>query len=201
MDVILSTREMPSEKNIKDYGNDPFESNKWCDFLAKANLSIPKESDDESCFSEVPSTVCEWGKCPIYEVLKKRDMVNSKKVTMKEIWHITEYWHGKSERRHICPRKERRCSKMHRLENGGYHPTDIRHSVIFRHPNFRREEKFRNIPTMNTIEVAMIILTSQFYEPTMREFNSRLFHLIKEVIGNGYKEDLLCARKNQSIKS
>ncbi len=109
LDLVISPKQLAKEKYISDYGDDPYESKKWCHFLQKAQVS----KDTKSCEMEPDA-------CPIFQVLKKRDLINSKKVNIKEIWHITEFFHGESERRPICPRKESKCSKMHRLANGGY---------------------------------------------------------------------------------
>ncbi len=138
MFLIFAMVPTPKRQFIMDYGDDPFQSKTWCKFLQE----FEKNEDSHSSFSEgdysnsSKESIIE--KCPIYKVLKDRDVSGNCKISINSLWHFTEYFHGTEDKRPICPGEGQRCNKMERLSKGGYSLTDLRHSTVFRHPHFRR---------------------------------------------------------------
>ncbi len=66
-----------------DYGNDPFETKKWCKFFEKENKEkefVDFWEETESCF----------GECLVYEKLKKKEISNdTSEVSKKDLWHFS----------------------------------------------------------------------------------------------------------------
>ncbi|MCP3927367.1 MAG: hypothetical protein GY714_32825, partial [Desulfobacterales bacterium] len=114
-----------------DYGDDPFETKKWCKYLEKLQFEEKEfETETESC--EGDASNLSINKCPIYCDLKKKEKENDKtEVSKKDLWHFSEYFHGNLEDKPICRAKN--CPHFNRLANGGYSPRDMRHTLVFRH--------------------------------------------------------------------
>ncbi len=212
------------KKNIR-LGTKREEMFKWCALFKKQEEELGSialssvEGDCESCFShstlseekeeeEVsrssPSNLLEG--CPIYREMMKNDLKNVGKVSKKNLWHFSEYFHGKREEKPICPKRDK-CEVVQRLSKGGYSDRDLRHSMVLRHPLQREgstlgitkktnvnfitfHESMQEIGKIHGGENVGALPYSQNIQTVMKR--SLLKELMEEVIKNGYIHDLLC---------
>ncbi len=89
-------------------------------------------------------------KCPVYLKLKTKEKGNKNtKVSKKDLWHFSEFFHGDLKRKPICKAKE--CRRFNRLANGGYASEDLTHTLVFRHRLGREGSMLSKMGELNPI--------------------------------------------------
>ncbi len=159
------------EEYIFDDGDDPYNSQAFCQYIAQLeetkleggeddseegdfvssaaqsthySLSeeIKEEKEEEKCSGAVDHFIGD--KCPIYRRLKERDGKDEKEDNKEDVWHIQNYFHGRRERKPLC-KNPRNCERVQRLHGRGYSPEDMRHSLIYRHKMIRQSSMLAKI--------------------------------------------------------
>ncbi len=117
---------------------------------------------------------------------------------------FSEYFHGDEKRKPMCPSKD--CPKMAQLSNGGYSPRDLRHALLFRHPLEREGSMLKNMGKLNPIIFRKYdeVKVEKLWKPS-KEMKERpphiLLEFVKEVIRNGFIDDLLCENFSEKLEN
>ncbi|MCP5010931.1 MAG: hypothetical protein GY942_13200, partial [Aestuariibacter sp.] len=132
----------------------------------------------------------------------------NEEISFESYSHLQRFRHfSKKERKKMICEKAERCPAFIRLENGGFKRKDLAHTFLFKHNAARKTGVLNKMGELNPFifDEKFDEKTKGWYRPNEKEHktftlkNGFLLLLIKEMIKNGFSEDLQM-RKGLKIK-